>query len=276
MKYFIHTLLFLLLLNSFSFAEELPPDIKRIKEKGKIIVAIYYEDTPPFFMHDKKGEFYGFDVELAQDIAKKLDVALEHNYEAKTFDDLVSLVAERKADVAISMLSNTLNRAIKVRFTQPYITLHQSLLINRLKIAQLKGKGDNPAETLNRSEVKIGVISGTSYVDFAKRDYPEAEIVPYQNWDEAIQDVLTGDIMAVLYDEIEIKNWHRKNPEGALYLQTAILEDRKDPLAFAVNWEDEHLLSWLNLYLEKIKTEGTYSRLINTYLDTEEWLKRQQ
>ena len=48
-----------------------PPDMRRILERGKLICAMYYNDIPPFFMHDDSGQLVGHDVELARDIADK-------------------------------------------------------------------------------------------------------------------------------------------------------------------------------------------------------------
>ena len=112
-------------------SESMPSDMQRILNNGKLVVAMYFEDVPPFFMTSKNGSLFGFEVDLANDIAKKLGVKVEFNRSAQTFDGLVDMVTEGKADIAISMLSNTLSRARRVRFSEPYITLHQSFLFNR-------------------------------------------------------------------------------------------------------------------------------------------------
>jgi ABC-type amino acid transport substrate-binding protein len=252
-------------------AGNIAPDIEKIFKKGKITVAMYYEDTPPFFMHNKKGYLYGFDVDLAQDIARRMGVELEFNRSARSFDEVVELVNRRKADVAISALSSTLGRARLVRFTDSYIVLHRALLINRIELAKQKKRYDDPLQLLNDPEMKIGVIRGTSYVGFAKEDFPKAQILHYKDWNTVVKDVLEGKIIAVLYDDIEIKIWNRANPESALYLQTVIIKNKKDPLSFAVHWKDSHLLSWLNLYLQTIKEDGTYDRLIKKYIESEYW-----
>ena len=127
---------------------------------------------------------------------------------------------------------------------------------------------------LNRSGVKIGALAGSSYVDFAKADYPNATIVLTDSWDESVRAVIRGEMMAVLYDQSEVANWLSANPEAGLSLQTVILKDRKDPLAFAVNRNDVHLLSWLNLYLEKKKMDGFLDELLQNYLYSEDWREK--
>ena len=272
MQYILSFLIVIFFYAGTAHAEKMPSDIQRIIAKGKIVVAMYYEDVQPFFMHSKEGTFFGYEVDLAMSIAQKLGVTVEFNRNAKTYDELIDMVADRKADIVISTVSNTLTRATQVLFSEPYITLHQSLLINRMKIAQFKSDKTEVDSILDRKDVKIGVIDGTSYVAFAKKDFPNATIIPYKTWDDVIRDVLSAKIFAVLYDEIEIRNWHKKNPEGALYVQTVIMEKKEDPIAFAVNREDVQFWIWLNLYLKQIKADGTNDRMINTYFNSEEWL----
>ena len=249
---------------------ELPPDIERILKKGKITVAMYHEDIAPFFMHDREGTFYGFDVEMAKEVAKRMGVELEFNRDPKTFDAVVDTVRQRKADVGISIISKTLSRALSVRFTDSYISLYKALVINRLELAKKMRAQENVLEALNETGIKIGVVEGTAYVGFAEEEFPNATIVKYRNWEMAIKDVSDGKILAVFGDDIDVKKWNRSHPETGLYIQTIILKDKEDPLAFAVHWEDEHLLSWLNVFLQTLINDGTHDRLLKKYIISEE------
>jgi ABC-type amino acid transport substrate-binding protein len=153
-------------------------DIDRIQHQGQIEVALFFEDVPPFFMGDREDNLVGIDPELAKDIADKLGVVVRFNRQAQTFDALVDTVASGEADIAISLLSDTLNRALRVNFSKDYVVLRQTLLVNRLLLAQQFPEARSSEEIrdrLNRSGLKIGVIEGTAYVDFLKADYPMAE-----------------------------------------------------------------------------------------------------
>ena len=54
--------------------ELLPQEIQRIKARGKLVVARFEEDRPPFFYRNNNGELAGIDVSLARDIAQSLGV----------------------------------------------------------------------------------------------------------------------------------------------------------------------------------------------------------
>ena len=86
-----------LLLPCVAQAQELPPDMERIKERGKIIIAIVDDVVPPFFYLDDKGKLTGLDPELARDIASRMGVKVEFNRSSQTWDGVVELVVESQA-----------------------------------------------------------------------------------------------------------------------------------------------------------------------------------
>ena len=89
-------------------------DIRRIEKRGEITVAMISEETPPFIFHDSKGELRGIDVEMARQIGEQLKVAVRIDRSAKTFTDLIEMVSNDRADIAISALYSNLERAKKV------------------------------------------------------------------------------------------------------------------------------------------------------------------
>jgi len=246
--------------------------IARIRAQGQLTVAIFNEDVPPFFYLDA-GRLAGIDPWLSGDIAAKLGVALRFDRAARTFDALVDEVAEGRADIAVSLLSDTLDRAMKVQFSAPYVEVRQFLLINRLKLGSL-GRG-RPADTpvpaiLDAPAARIGVIAGTSYVGFLAEDFPAAEKVEFDQWSDMLEAVKAGELAALMYDEIEIGNWRLADPAGALTLRPYLLEGRPDTIAIAIRREDDDLKDWVDLYLEKLRNNGELDALLKRYLYTSE------
>lgn len=264
-------------------AQEYPPDIQRIMNRGKLIVVMYYKDIPPFFMHapaidspsyKRRGipspfweghDFYGVDVELALHIAKALGVECEFLRTPQTFDAIIETLQRHEADVAISLLSRTLPRAQKVLFTQPYVVLHHGLLLNRLAVTNRKA-GASLLDLLNRPGIGIGVKGGTSWVAFVHSVFPQATIQEYPAWDpDVIDAVRKGEVMAAYADEIEIKKVIIAKPDIAIELQTFIIKDIKDPIAISVPWDSGHLLAWLNTFLEQDYHAMTADDILEAY-----------
>jgi polar amino acid transport system substrate-binding protein len=261
---FFYVGLFFCLFSSPLFSENLPPDIKRLREKKILVVALYKEDTEPFFMKDSHGKLTGMDVDLAQNIATRLHVGVDFIRDAATFDEVVDLVAARKADLGISMLSNTLGRAQVVSFTNSYLSLKQTIVVNRKMAARFK-KGGTPAEWFRDRDSTLGVLSGSSYVEYARNNFPEVSLMLFNDSGSMFQAVLEGKVFGLFSDHVDVTNWFAAHPETGLYLQSHVLEKNNDPLAIAVYWEDTHLLLWLNLYLKQIQDDGTLEQLQKKY-----------
>jgi len=164
-----------------ALGQDYPPDIQKIIDRNKIVVAMYENDQPPFFKVNGDGQLNGFDIELARDIAKELGVEVEFNRSAKTFNQTVDMVVNKEADIVISKLSRTLVRSKRVLFTKPYITLRKGLLANRLRLAQATREIET-TEFIKNLTGDIGVVSGSSYVGYAKQMFPKANIKEYPNW----------------------------------------------------------------------------------------------
>ncbi|MGM0519483.1 MAG: substrate-binding periplasmic protein [Campylobacterota bacterium] len=240
-------------------------DLRQIIESGYIKVGVYYQDIYPFFMKNKHGELSGHDIDMALDIAEKLGVEVIFNREAKTFNSLVDMVANKQIDVVISELSATLQRAKKAMFTTPYIVLNQGMFFNRMSITKIKSKYKKQwQEKLVNSEIKIATRRGTAYENYVKNTFANAEVITFVQWQDVIDAVINGDVDCAYYDEIEIKKLIQQQPNLALKGKTIIVKDKKDPIAMAVNQNSIQLLNWLNLYLTR-KEKITSNLLLEKY-----------
>ena len=244
----------------------LPPDIARIKQRGKLIVAMYHDDRAPFFYTDQGGKLTGIDPTMARDIARRLGVNIEFDRTAQSFDAVVDTVVRGKADIGVSKLSVTLNRAQRASFTINYVEYHQSLLVNRLKLAALQAQnpGSDTLSLLMNTQAKIAVQKGTSYVDYAKLAFPRAQIVTMEN-QEIFRAAYQGDVLAAFDDENETGMFLKQNPEMAINVQSVILYDRIDPIGIAVSPQDQHLLYWLNVYLDQATKNSYIKQLLEKY-----------
>lgn len=244
--------------------------IARIQAAGKLTVAVFFEDVVPFFYAGPDGKLVGVDPSLAEDIAEKLGVTLQYNRAATTFDGLIDEVVEGRADMAISLLSDTLERATRASFSDSYVSVRQFLLINRLQLGRLvaadpERANDIPA-LLDSASSRIGVIGGTSYVGFVAEDFPEAQSVAFDTWGDMLAAVKSGDLVALMYDEIEIGNWRLADSAGAVELRPYHLAGHPDTIAIAMRPGDTDLKAWVDLYLAKIRNSGFLDQVLNTYL----------
>lgn len=222
-------------------------DIGHILQRGELVVAMLNADHPPFFSMDGATPV-GIDVRMAQEIAAELKVNLRIDRSATSFDELVDIVARGDADLAASKLSRTLARVQSVRFSEPYLTLNHSLILNRVEFAKLAL--DKPLPTVLRNfRGSLGVVGGTSFAELARRHFPEARIASYPSWPAAIEAVKKGEVVGAYRDDFETRRVLKTNPALALTLRTVTLKDLDDPLGIAVGVRSPTLLAFVNQYL---------------------------
>ncbi|MDD5090207.1 MAG: ABC transporter substrate-binding protein, partial [Candidatus Wallbacteria bacterium] len=222
--------------------------LERILERKKITVAVCRLDTPPFFYLDDRNQLKGIDVDLAGRIASALGVELEIVRTAGTFDAVVEQVTAHQADIGISNLSITMERAKRVAYTQPYFVLQMSILADQRKMTELK-PGQTVDELLNNPMVKIGILHNSSYEDFVKKDFPRAEAVGFRDWDSAVSAAKKGKLTAIFYDEMEIEKSIREEPSLAILFKKVVFPNRLDRIAMIVPEDSRKFREWLDLFL---------------------------
>ena len=238
-------------------------DIAGILARGELRVAITAVDQPPFYFVDRSGKLAGYDIDIATKMAEELGVKLVITRDAPAFNDLVTLVASGKADLAVSKLSKTLTRSKTVKFSTPYMTFRQGLLFNRLQLAKVASESEVKNYVRNYTGT-IGVIANSSYANYAKINFPNAVIKEYQTWEEAVEALVNGEVLSVYRDELEIKKVLSSVPQSALSFKPIYFKDLTDPIAIAVKSENTQLLYWVNFFLESQK-KMTAEEILSTY-----------
>lgn len=238
-------------------------DMAEIRSTGKLVVAVPDVRTPPFFF-EENGELKGLDIDLAKSIAESMGVRAVFNRDAKSFDGAVQLVASGRADMATAKISRTLTRAQSVLFSDPYIVLPHALIVNRLRFAEIS-HGKSVAQVLQQYSGTIGVLAKSSYVGFARSNFPKAQIVEFDNWNAVVDAVAAGKITAAYRDAFEIKRIFKIRPDLALTTRSVLIEDITDTIGIAVSADSFHLHSYLNLFLSQKNIKYTSEQILGKY-----------
>ncbi|NDY91358.1 amino acid ABC transporter substrate-binding protein [Ideonella sp. TBM-1] len=225
----------------------LAPDVAALVMRGELRVAMLAVDTPPFF-HLSQHELVGLEVDMAKDLARELKVPVRFVREARNFNGVVDLVARGEADVGISKLSRTLARAQVIRFSAPYLRLNHALVLNRLAFARL-ARDKAVGEVVRQFNGTIGVIANSSFADYAKRHFPQAQLRPYPGWEQVVAAVRSGEVVGAYRDEFEVKRLLRSDPTASLTLRTITLKDLEDTLGIAVGADAPLLHQFVDLFL---------------------------
>lgn len=244
--------------------DRLPPDLRAIRERGYLIIAMMVQDRYPFYYVNDDGDLAGLEVDIARDVARHLGVDVLFDRTPQTFNGVVDYVAAGHADMGMSKLSITLPRAQQVLFTRPYMLLPQTVLVNRVALASARA-GSNALEVLRLPSQRIAVMDGSSFVEYGKQLFPDAVLVPYDNPDDLFAAVLNGDVVATTYDQAQTSGLLHERPELRIFLDEQIIPGIIDPLAVVVPWSSQWLHQWLNTYLDLRNEQWTVDELFDMY-----------
>ena len=111
-------------------AWQTPDDVAwaRIQADGRVVVATD-ASYPPFSATDGNGDLFGFDVDLAEAIARRWGVTAV--FENITYDALLGTLVVGRDDVVISAFVAQPERTREVAYTAPYFTGGTLVVIRR-------------------------------------------------------------------------------------------------------------------------------------------------
>lgn len=219
--------------------------IQRIKNEGTLRACM--AASAPFALRDPAtGQWSGFEVEMAKDLAATLGVPL--NLVEVTFATMIPALLGGKCDIIMAPTQATAARAEVVAFSAPYnSTGHQIVIRQDAQITSL--------EQLNDPKWTIAVGAGTQEENDAKRKWPSATVKPIisDNSSTVFLEVSAGRADAAFASKELDKSYIEQNPQSKL----KILEPEKllDPVgrAYAVRTDDWHFLNFLNVWLATAK-----------------------
>lgn len=221
----------------------------------------------PFEMADNKGEFIGFDIDIAKEMAKAMGVKLTLVNTA--WDGIIPALLTKKFDLIMSGMTVTQERNLKVNFADPYIIVGQTILLNKKHEGVVKSYKD-----LNDPKYTVASKLGTTGEQAIKRLIPKANYKSFEVESEAALEALSGKADATVYDLPFCAVFMAQQGVGKM-----IFLDQPftyEPLAWAVRKGDPDLLNWLNNFLSQIKNDGRYDRIYEKWIKGTEWLKDTQ
>ena len=199
------------------------------EDSKDVMIFAICADYPPF-EYVEKGEFIGFDVELAKMIAKELGKTA--SFKDLQFNGLLAAVQGGIVDAAISTLTITEERKERFDFSKPYYV--ESMAILFLK--------DEPV--VNSSQLankKVACQLGTTMEIWLKAHAHKTDIVALDNTLQAVESLKSGHVDGVLVDAIQAKAFVKRNPQlgykviaqadtgyGMAFKKGSVLKDQVD------------------------------------------------
>lgn len=238
------------------------PVIDRILSRGELRVATSAHQ-PPLTAHAKDGTLMGFDIDLAGALARAMGVRLA--LVQMPFEDLLPAVARGEVDMALSGLTMTPQRNLKVAFVGPYLVSGMSILSKSRTMAKLRR-----AEELDSADVRLAILRGSTAEKFAQTNTPKAQIVMIGELDEGVRMVREGEVDALMADHpfcmVSVYRYR-----DLVTLETPFTFE---PLGIALPPNDPLLVNWAQNTLADLDDSGAVYDMMYDWFEEDDWLQR--
>ena len=236
--------------------------IDEVKERG-VLRAGVKNDAPHLGFVDEKGQYAGFEIDLLNDLARRLGVKVE--YTPVKASNRVQLLQQKRIDIIFATVSHYRARDQVVDFTVSYLYTPQTLLVKKdsgiKSVADLAGK-------------RVGVDAGSGAVKKLPQAQPKATMQTFQGWPEAFFALERGTVDAVATDNILLAGLKAGSPDPGKYVLVG-----RDGIysggyyAVALQENDSKSRDTLNFLLQDQWVDGTWQKAFDKWLGKDSKLK---
>lgn len=234
--------------------------LEQVLQRG--VLRVGFSTFVPWAMQDKKGEFIGFEIDVARRLAQDMGVKVQ--FEPTQWSGIIPALLSGKFDIIIGGMSIQPQRALKVNFTIPYEYSGMSIVADRLKAGRFTSLAD-----FDRPEIVLAIRQGTTAVDVAKKFMPRAQLRLFDQEAQTIQEVLGGRAHAVVASDPFPAFQALKYPDK---LSLPLAEPfTREPIAFAVRKGDQDFLNFLDGWIRMATDEGWLAERHHYWFRTDAW-----
>jgi len=226
--------------------------LDRVKKAGVLLWGADVVGGIPYVYEDPqhKGQYTGFEMDIAKGIAASLGVRLQ--LVVKAWDTLIPELQRGSFDMAMNGIEDTPERAQIVRFSEPYYIYSQQITVRRdtkgiATLEDLKGK-------------RVATLSGTAAEDIL-RSTPGVQPVINPEIIYSYRDLADGKVDAVLLDKPIAVAYGATNPK-LMNVGESFNEGR---YVIVFRTEDRALSEAVNAAIEQMKSSGELKKIYEKY-----------
>lgn len=236
--------------------------LEEIAQRGELRVACQTQG-PPFSFVDKNGKRSGSSIELCELMAKEMGV--KATFLDFDWDGLIPALLSKKADILAADMTPTLKRAMRIAFSKPFMYTGSVVFVKA-------GSPIKSVEDCKKAGLKVAVLLGSTGETDAKNSFPAAEQKSYKGGGPLLIDaVLQGHADFGVNDSSAVVGQLANFPPNSIRVLPDMLS--KLPLAFAVRYDSQDLLEWINLFFLHVGLDGRLDKNLNYWVNTLDWKK---
>jgi polar amino acid transport system substrate-binding protein len=236
----------------FGSADARADKLQDILSKGVVRIGVPL-DAPPFGSQDAERKPVGFDIEMAEMVAKGLGVKLE--MQQITGANRIPFLLTDKVDIVISVMGLTPERAKQILFTAPYANTF---------LAVYGAKSANVTAVEQLGSARVAAARGTTQELALSASNPKANIMRTEDDATAAAAYISGQAELIATNSIVAQALAKQNPNKEFDRKFTI---RRSPAHMGVQMDQHNLVRWLDGFIFFNTMNGELDRLHRKYLD---------
>lgn len=210
------------------------------------------DDTyPPMEYKDEAGNYAGFDIELAKEVAKRLDKEIE--FVPTAWSAIFTGLSSNKYDCIISSLSITEERKLTIAYTRPYIANNQVIVV-KSDTNDINSEADLGDRIV---AVQMGTTSEDSCNEFMKTT-PFKDFKKYEGMIQALNELKIGRVDAVVTDLVVGKYFVANDKESFKLVSTTL---PNEPIAVGFDKDNQADADKIDKILGEMMDDGTLAKI---------------
>lgn len=233
------------------------PTVLRISQRGKLLVGTTGDYRPLSYREDN-GQYWGFCVEMAEKIAKRIGVGVD--FVPTSWPTLTNdvLAEPQTFDLAIGGITITDARREQMLMSSGYLANGKTILCRATEAYRYTSLSD-----IDRSDVVVMVNPGGLNEKFARQSLSTATIVVHQKNEEIPTKIAEG-YADIMITEITEAPWYVKNDSrlAAPLINTPFTHGE---IGVLMRKGQDDLLAIVNAVIAQMKGDGTLRQLHEKY-----------
>ncbi len=233
-----------------------------IRKKGEIVIGVLGTDEPNSFVDPKTRGYIGYEVDLATAIAKKIGV--KPVFRQMAVAARIPELQQGRVDLLAASLTHNKEREAQIDFSLThFITGSKVLVVKRSgvqKLSDLAGR-------------KVLTVKGGTQEPNLKRAVPTAQVVTFENTQQAFQTLRQGKGVGYVNDESSLySDIGKLGPQASEYV---LLPENLnvEPLALGIRKGEKALKAIVDATLREMEANGDAERLYERWWGQQSRLK---
>ena len=225
--------------------------------KTKVLRAGIMTDSIPGAFYNDKNEWVGMDVDIAEEVAKRMGCKLERV--AVNNKTRIAFVQQGRIDISVANMTHKRERDKSIDFSITYFFDGQKILAPKGKYTKWEDFKGKKIATMQGTTSELNIKALLKKL--GDPDY-EKNVISFQKESECFQALEMGRVVGWTTDSTILLGYAAKKP-GAYELVGDFFSD--EPYGIGLPEDDSKLRDAVNFALQDMWKDGTYMKIYNKW-----------